>query len=490
MRGIVKWVALAFALLLCVGTPDGAQARKRPERKDKQQGTVSRQKRTGAAAKNAARGGPVLRARFEQCATSQLRLRLLTEYGAMFAADARQVLLPDCFFRSGDEVARFQRRAGVSSAVVNGVSVELQPRALSAYLEARGEAKRRRLEITPRGTRASRRSYADTARLWSEKLNAALSHWVGAGRLTKSYAEGLRSLAADRQLAEVLALEKRGLYFGSGYSKSILQSVAAVGTSQHNAMLALDVEQHADPRVRAILGRHGWFQTVRNDEPHFTFLGVEESALPSLGLRQFSGGGRTYWVASGAGAATGPADSDAEDEEAARSASGAAGGQIAKNIPATASAGVLLSAEIKKRLRTVALLYWQRTGQMLHITSGRRTAYRQAHAMHDNIATYGRTYVLGLYGGHAAVREIIAAYEASPRNPAKAIRAMTEVIRSQIRRGTIISEHLLDIAVDVRSRAPDGARLSILREIVRSVGGIVLVEKDHYHVGLCATGGK
>ena len=61
-------------------------------------------------------------------------------------------------------------------------------------------------------------------------------------------------------------------------------------------MLALDVKQFDDARVREILAKHGWFQTVSSDLPHFTYLGTDESNLPSLGLKKVESGNRTFWV--------------------------------------------------------------------------------------------------------------------------------------------------------------------------------------------------
>jgi hypothetical protein len=61
-------------------------------------------------------------------------------------------------------------------------------------------------------------------------------------------------------------------------------------------MLAFDAMEHADGDVRAVLARHGWYQTVPSDLPHFTFLGVPEDKLYLLGLRSIEHGGRIFWV--------------------------------------------------------------------------------------------------------------------------------------------------------------------------------------------------
>jgi hypothetical protein len=94
----------------------------------------------------------------------------------------------------------------------------------------------------------------------------------------------------------VLELEKSGVYFSKDLSKSILYSIAAPGTSQHIAMLAFDVIEFDNPRVREILAKHGWFQTVLSDLPHFTFLGLKEKDLPKNGLKNVEVDGQTFWI--------------------------------------------------------------------------------------------------------------------------------------------------------------------------------------------------
>ena len=61
-------------------------------------------------------------------------------------------------------------------------------------------------------------------------------------------------------------------------------------------MLALDVTEHENSQARSILAKHGWYQTVVSDLPHFTFLGVAEADLPRLGLKKTTDGGRTFWI--------------------------------------------------------------------------------------------------------------------------------------------------------------------------------------------------
>jgi len=124
----------------------------------------------------------------------------------------------------------------------------------------------------------------------------ALDYWVGQGRLTAEHAARLRTLPLQEQIGEVLDLEKNEIYFSKDLSKSILYSIAAPGTSQHIAMLALDVTEFQNARVREILAKYGWFQTVLSDLPHFTFLGLKEDDLPKHGLKAVVVNEQTFWI--------------------------------------------------------------------------------------------------------------------------------------------------------------------------------------------------
>jgi hypothetical protein len=228
--------------------------------------------------------------------TDEVGMRVLADYGAVFVARGGSVPPPFVVFLDDAAVDEWQK--GVKSIRVNlgGFSVALQPPAMTALLEARAEARKSGLDISPVDKYAARRSYADTVTLWKSRVNPGLAHWVSEGRLTRAEAARIQSLSPRNQVPEVLRLEKNGLYFSEDFSKSILYSVAAPGTSQHLSLLALDVKQNEDEAVRSILARHGWFQTVLSDAPHFTFLGVNEEQLPSLGLKSVTAEGRTFWI--------------------------------------------------------------------------------------------------------------------------------------------------------------------------------------------------
>jgi hypothetical protein len=223
--------------------------------------------------------------------------RVLHDYGAIFVASYAVTPPPLCVFSTEAQVAEFQKAAGHAAATIDGDVIELQPAAMAALLEARSVALSEGLNITPRdGSEAARRDFADTVRLWNSRFVPALDHWTGQGRLSEKQTSALRALPVHEQVPAVLELEQEGIFFSKDFSKSVLYSIAAPGTSQHVAMLAFDANEFPDERVREILARHGWFQTVLSDLPHFTFLGLAESELPERGLKPVEVHGQTFWI--------------------------------------------------------------------------------------------------------------------------------------------------------------------------------------------------
>lgn len=232
------------------------------------------------------------------CSTTDVvSRRILEEYGAIFLAVKKVTPPPVCVFTAEEQVTRFQAAAGFTTETIADAEIELQPEAMKALLKARAVAQEENLDITPRGgAEAARRNYEDSLRLWDTRFLPALDYWFGQGKLTAEQVSRLRTLPLHDQVAEVLELEKSCIFFSKDLSKSILYSIAAPGTSQHIAMLALDVTEFDEPRVREILAKHGWFQTVLSDLPHFTFLGLKEKDLPKHGLKSVEADGQIFWI--------------------------------------------------------------------------------------------------------------------------------------------------------------------------------------------------
>ena len=228
--------------------------------------------------------------------TDDVRRKLIKEYGAVFVAKGGATPPNTVVFKDDAEVSTFQSRAGSTRETVGGVSIELQPAAMQELKDAVADAKQNGASITPKGADAAKRSYQDTVGLWASRVDPGLAHWVASGRVSQADAQRIKALSPYEQVPEIFKLEEQGIYFSKDLSKSIIYSVAPPGTSQHLSMLALDVAEFENLQVRSILAKHGWYQTVVSDLPHFTFLGVAESNLPKLGLKKVNDGGRVFWL--------------------------------------------------------------------------------------------------------------------------------------------------------------------------------------------------
>ena len=222
--------------------------------------------------------------------------KMLKEYGAMFVAKGGASPPNTVVFKNEAEVSAWQSGVSKSKENVGGFDLELQAAAMKGLKDAIAEAKQNSLNITPRGADSAKRNYSGTVELWASRVNPGLTHWVGKGKLPASEAARIKALSPFEQVPEIFKLESQGMFFAKDLSKSIIYSVAPPGTSQHISMLALDVSEHENARVRDILAKHGWFQTVVSDLPHFTFLGVPENQLAGLGLKKTTDGGRVFWL--------------------------------------------------------------------------------------------------------------------------------------------------------------------------------------------------
>ena len=239
-----------------------------------------------------------VQARGVKLPADRLGRRILAEYGAQLVSQGAGVVFPPLYrFPGQPEIAAWQASAHPTAVSLGGVSIELQPAAARAIAEAAAEAKTLKLGLRPRGgASAARRSYGDAATFWKSRVDGGLAHWVKAGKLTRARAAALRAMPLAEQIEAVLEEEDQGRFFASSLDKTVMRSTAPPGSSQHHAMLALDVEQYDDARVRALLNRHGWFQTVLSDLPHFTYLGAAEKDLPGLGLTRVTAEGRVWWI--------------------------------------------------------------------------------------------------------------------------------------------------------------------------------------------------
>lgn len=120
------------------------------------------------------------------------------------------------------------------------------------------------------------------------RQNIPLKSGYGSGDCTRTYGTNLRfwqKYANNQTLARVR----------QGQETKILGLVAPPGTSQHLWGLAIDLRV-STPLQRKALNDNGWFQTVENDVPHWTYVGLTEDKLPLFGFKNQVVRGITYWV--------------------------------------------------------------------------------------------------------------------------------------------------------------------------------------------------
>lgn len=240
------------------------------------------------------------RARFEKVCPidkSPVAKRVLAEYGAIFVASETVVPPPTCHFQNDTEVSAFQSKLGTSFVVIGGTQLTFQKAAADALNAAVTEALAQGIRIRPLdGTIAGGRSYSDTVRLWNSRFQPALRFWTGRKRISMEDAAAIIQLPLDQQIEKVIEWESQEMYFGTGRAGSIFSSTAPPGTSQHLSLIAIDIAPPLAPAVVALLNSHGWFQTVKGDKPHFTYLGLTEKELPGRGLKALIFDGTRYWV--------------------------------------------------------------------------------------------------------------------------------------------------------------------------------------------------
>lgn len=183
---------------------------------------------------------------------------LLRAYGAAFVNPNIEIKLPPKYiFANEQETQEFQ--ATLTMGHVNGTKdCYLQKPASDALNKARS------LQKIP------------------------LKSGYGSGDCTRTFKTNLRfwhKYANNQVLAKVK----------QGKETKILGVVAPPGTSQHLWGLAIDLRVGSQEQRKA-LNENGWFQTVYNDVPHWTYVGLTEENLPLFGFKKQVVRGITYWV--------------------------------------------------------------------------------------------------------------------------------------------------------------------------------------------------
>jgi hypothetical protein len=154
--------------------------------------------------------------------TNIVARRVFKDYGAMFVADFDIVPPTKCVFANENEVSAFQRSVKSRTVKIGDRVVELQEEAMDALEDAREAAAKKGLTITPRGASASRRSYADTFRIWKSRFDPALAHWIRKGKISYEDAQIARKMGTIEQVAQVI--EWKRTVGGSARVSTVLYS--------------------------------------------------------------------------------------------------------------------------------------------------------------------------------------------------------------------------------------------------------------------------
>jgi D-alanyl-D-alanine carboxypeptidase len=183
---------------------------------------------------------------------------LLRQYGSPFINSSNEVNLPPKVIFSNEQETQIFQNSLIKGKVDIGNACFLQKSAADAFNAA------------------------------NQKVRITLKSGNGGGDCTRTYQTTLRfwrKYANDRTLEQVR----------QGKETRILGVVAPPGSSQHLWGLAIDLSISKQSQRQALNDR-GWFQTVENDTPHWTYVGVAEAQLPELGLRKKVVKGVTYWL--------------------------------------------------------------------------------------------------------------------------------------------------------------------------------------------------
>ncbi len=183
---------------------------------------------------------------------------LLQQYGAIFLNPEQGIKLPPTvIFTSEQQAKEFQ--ASLTMAQVNGID--------NCYLQ---------------------KPAADALNLARSQTSIPPKSGYGGGDCTRTFATHLHFWQKYTD-SQTLQRVRRG------QDLAILHLVAPPGSSQHIFGLAIDLRV-TNQTQRAILADHGWFQTVENDLPHWTYVGLSTAQLQQFGFKNKSDRGGSYWV--------------------------------------------------------------------------------------------------------------------------------------------------------------------------------------------------
>ena len=148
--------------------------------------------------------------------------------------------------------------------------------------------------------------------------------------------------------------------------------------------------------------------------------------------------------------------------------------------------GVVLSINIKSKVKKIADNYFVLAKKDIVVTSGTRTSQSQAEAMYGKLSGGDQ---LTVYSNQVAAKEIKKAYDdavVAKKSKLDIISDMKSVIDSQIAKMIYISKHLKVGAIDVRSKVMTTAEKTQFKSAAAGIAIKVILETTppHFHLSL------
>jgi len=145
---------------------------------------------------------------------------------------------------------------------------------------------------------------------------------------------------------------------------------------------------------------------------------------------------------------------------------------------------VKIPLSIKSKIKKIADAYYKATQKDIVITSAKRTASSQASALYTRFKNGGdvRDYIKQTEA--KAVKQAYDDAVKAKKNKTDIIKAMTQTLEGQIKKGNYLSSHLSSKALDVRSKNMSKTEKKAFLKACKAVANKCLVEgtPQHFHL--------
>jgi hypothetical protein len=146
--------------------------------------------------------------------------------------------------------------------------------------------------------------------------------------------------------------------------------------------------------------------------------------------------------------------------------------------------GVILDADIEKKIKLIADKYYLLSKKSIVITSGTRTAKSQASAMYGKMSGGDK---LSVYRDQKTAKDILNAYSTAvslKKSKSETISEIQDKIDEQVKNKKYISKHLIKGAVDIRSRDMTEDDKFNFKKAASGIAVTVILETvpPHFHI--------